>query len=340
MLDKRPARRPMNPLRRLSGERWEAMEPTWREAKPGVIHAALERAKARPSGNWFVVGASRDVRAGTPFGTTVAGVELVLWRSPGPENDGRGELHAGPGACPHLGAAMATATQSGCELICRWHGLALGPSGRAGWRPMPAHDDGVLAWVRLDAIGGEEPTAAPILPVRPRHTESLVAVASMVGTCEPDDIVANRLDPWHGAWFHPHSFADLRVDAAPTRTATDDEDHFDLHVAFRLTRTYGVPVEARFTCPDARTVVMHITRGEGAGSVVETHATPLAPHPDGRARTQVTEAVVAHSDRAGFAHARRVQRFVRPVMAWAAKRLWVDDIEYAERLYEVRLRRM
>jgi hypothetical protein len=130
------------------------------------------------------------------------------------------------------------------------------------------------------------------------------------------------------------------VDAAPGRTASEAEDHFDLHVAFRLTRHYGIPVEARFTCPDPRTVVMHITRGEGAGSVVETHATPLAPHPDGRARTQVTEAVVAHSDREGFVHARKVARMVRPLMEWAAKRLWVDDIEYAERTYEVRRRRM
>jgi hypothetical protein len=198
----------------------------------------------------------------------------------------------------------------------------------------------VLAWVRLDAVERGEPTAAPILPVRPPHEASLVAVATMVGTCEPDDVLANRLDPWHGAWFHPHSFADLRVESAPTRTATTEEDHFDLRVAFRLTRNYGIPVEARFTCPDPRTVVMHITHGEGAGSVVETHATPLAPLPDGRARTQVTEAVVAHSDREGFVHARRVQRVVRPLMAWAAKRLWVDDIEYAERTYEVRRRRM
>jgi nitrite reductase/ring-hydroxylating ferredoxin subunit len=334
VLDKRPAPRPANPLRRLSGERWEAMEPTWRDAKPGIIHAALERAKARPSGNWYVVGASRDVRPGSPVGTTVAGVELVLWRAPS------GALYAGPGACPHLGADMSTATQSGCELICRWHGLALGPSGRAGWRTLPAHDDGVLVWVRLDALGGEEPTAAPILPVRPPHEASLVAVATMVGTCEPDDVVANRLDPWHGAWFHPHSFADLRVDSAPARTATPDEDHFDLHVAFRVTRNWGIPVEASFTCPDPRTVVRHIPWGGGVGVFGETHATPLAPLPDGRARTQVTEAVVAHSDREGFVHAKRAQRVVRPLMEWAARRLWVDDIEYAERTYEVRRRRM
>ena len=45
-------------------------------------------------------------------------------------------------------------------------------------------------------------------------------------------------------------------------------------VTFRLSRTWGVPVRAEFTCPDARTIVMRIIDGEGAGSVVETHATP------------------------------------------------------------------
>ena len=46
-------------------------------------------------------------------------------------------------------------------------------------------------------------------------------------------------------------------------------------VTFRLSRTWGVPVRAEFTCPDARTIVMHIVDGEGTASVVETHATPL-----------------------------------------------------------------
>jgi len=42
------------------------------------------------------------------------------------------------------------------------------------------------------------------------------------------------------------------------------------------------------------------------GSVVETHATPLRPDATGQARTAVIEAVVAHSDRPGFAMTRRV----------------------------------
>jgi hypothetical protein len=28
----------------------------------------------------------------------------------------------------------------------------------------------------------------------------------MTGVCEPEDVVANRLDPWYGVWFHPYSF--------------------------------------------------------------------------------------------------------------------------------------
>ena len=25
-------------------------------------------------------------------------------------------------------------------------------------------------------------------------------------------MIANRLDPWHGAWFHPYAFSHLVVD--------------------------------------------------------------------------------------------------------------------------------
>ena len=42
-------------------------------------------------------------------------------------------------------------------LICRWHGVCLdGDTDEFGWRPLPSHDDGVLAWVRLDNVGGED----------------------------------------------------------------------------------------------------------------------------------------------------------------------------------------
>jgi hypothetical protein len=82
--------------------------------------------------------------------------------------------------------------------------------------------------------------------------------------------------------------------------------------------------------------VMRIVDGEGTGSVVETHATPLGPGPDGRARSAVLEAVIAHSDRAGFTHARRAAPLITPLMRYAATRLWRDDLAYAERRYQLR----
>ena len=94
------------------------------------------------------------------------------------------------------------------------------------------------------------------------------------------DVIANRLDPWHGAWFHPYSFARLEVLSSPPSTGdvADDADRFLVAVTFRM-RRLGVPVIAEFTSPEPRTIVMRIVDGEGTGSVVETHATPVGPGP-------------------------------------------------------------
>jgi nitrite reductase/ring-hydroxylating ferredoxin subunit len=321
------------PLQPVPRNRWARQQPTYAGARPALIDAAVKRAQVRPSGNWFVLGASRQIRASRPFGVTVAGVEVVAWR------DTMGRLIAGPGACPHLGAPMAQAMVDCDALVCRWHGLRVGPQAGAGWSPLPSHDDGVLAWVRLDAAGGEDPLGAPVVPARPPRTTSVDSVATMVGVCEPADVVANRLDPWHGAWFHPYSFGRLSVLSAPGETdVAEDDDRFLVMVTFKVGPGLGVPVTAEFRCPEPRTVVMRITEGEGAGSVVETHATPLGPGPDGRPRTAVIEAVVAASRRPGFALARAAAPALRPVMRRAAARLWRDDLAYAERRYQLRSR--
>ncbi|MEU9233961.1 DUF5914 domain-containing protein [Streptomyces subrutilus] len=322
----RTFRRPRLPLSlRRDPVAWHRQEPTWRAASPRLIDAALKRAQARPTGNWYVLGPSAAVRPDAAYGGTVDGTEVVAWRA------ADGTLVAGPGACPHLGAALAQAPVRCGTLVCPWHGLALNGAPFAGWSPYPAHDDGVLAWVRIDDHGGEEPLDAPAAPARPPAAAALTAVYTGTGTCEPEDIVANRLDPWHGAWFHPYSFVDLAVldDGA-------ESDVLTVRVSFKLSRRVVVPVTAEFTAPGPRTVLMRITGGEGVGSVVETHATPLGSGRDGRPRTRVTEAVVAVSDRPGFALARTAAPVLRPLVRRAAGRLWRDDLAYAERRWELR----
>ncbi|KKZ71050.1 2Fe-2S ferredoxin [Streptomyces showdoensis] len=309
---------------------WEEQRATWRQARPAGIAAALKRATARPSGNWYVVGASRDFRADRPAGRTVAGTEVVLWRDAG------GGVRAGSGVCPHLGAALKDGVVRCGTLICRWHGLALDGSPTAGWEPWPAYDDGVLVWVRLDEVGGEAPTDRPVVPPRPPVAEAVAAVHTGVGVCEAEDVVANRLDPWHGAWLHPYSFVDLEVLSAPPDGVGDEEDALVVRVSFKVAGRVVVPVTAAFTAPEPRTVTMRITGGEGVGSVVETHATPLTAPGAARPRTAVVEAVVAASDRTGFAAARALAPLLRPAMRSASARLWRDDLAYAERRWLLR----
>ncbi|MEV6654351.1 DUF5914 domain-containing protein [Streptomyces sp. NPDC051219] len=327
-------RRSRYPLRLRRGtSAWERQRPTWRDAGPAVIDGALKRALARPSGNWYVLGDARDIGQDAASGWTVAGVEVVAWR------DADGRLIAGPGACPHLGAPLRTGRVRCGTLICHWHGLALDGRPFGGWEPFPAYDDGLLAWVRLDQAGTEEPLDSPVLTPRPRPHNTITAVHTRTGVCEPEDIVANRLDPWHGAWFHPYSFVDLTVRDVPSSVAGRAEagrDAFTVEVSFKVAGRVVVPVTAVFTAPGPRTVVMHIAEGEGEGSLVETHATPLGPDAHGRPRTAVVEAVVAASDRRGFAAARAVAPVLRPLMRAASGRLWRDDLAYAERRWELR----
>jgi len=314
------------PITRVPQPPANRMTPTWRQARPARIAASLKVSQEQNSGGWFVVGASADVGSSTSVTRTIAGREVVLWRNS--SND----LVAGPGACPHLGALLDKCPVVGDTLYCRWHGLELHEDGDATWRPFRAYDDGVLLWVGMP-VSGEPATDRPSLPPRPPHEAAVAAVMAAPGICEPQDVIANRLDPWHGAWFHPYSFSHLIVD-----DDASDDANLVVDVTFRLSRTWGVPVRAVFFCPDARTIVMQIVDGEGAGSVVETHATPLGTGPDGKPRTMVTEATIAYSPRTGFGVARQLAPLLRPAIRRTARRLWVDDLIYAERRYALRER--
>ena len=246
-------------------------------AHVGGRQARADPGRAQPGAGAAVGGLVRDGRE--PGGAAGAGVrahgrgpELVAWRT------AEGALAVGPGACPHLGAALCDAPVHE-DLVCRWHGMALGARRTAGL----AH----AARVRRRRAG----LGAPRRPRRgPRHRRagarpapaaSLDAVATVIGHCEPQDVMANRLDPWHGAWLHPYSFTALKVLSAPPVDCPTAEDRFLVEVTFTLGKRFGVPVHAAFSCPDPRTVTMEIVDGEGTGSVVETHATPLRPDADG-----------------------------------------------------------
>jgi len=288
----------------------------WKEANPIRIRKALDRALGRPSGGWYVVDATLAIGDG-PKGYRIAGRDLVAWRC----SDGRTCI--APEACPHMQAPLSQGRVREGKLVCPWHGLALGREGQGKWRAFESFDDGVLTWVRLDAA--DQPSDKPIIAPRPQRF--LDAVIRVEVACEPADVIANRLDPWHGVHFHPHTFARLRVlDHSNTDTIL-------LRVAYRIAGPVCVEVDCTFHSPEPRTIVMTIVNGEAVGSVVETHATPID---DGK--TAVIEATLASSDRVGFKAATALSRILRPLVQKQARRLWVEDGAYAESAYQLRKR--
>lgn len=283
--------------------------PDWQQADPGLIAGLSERAQRRSGGGWCVVGTS-DALRDAPI--KARGRELVLWRV-------GDEVRAAPNACPHMGAELCTGRVEQEHLVCPWHGLKLGRS-HGAWRTIAAHDDGVLIWAR--ALDEDEDPGELVLPTRP--TDFVHGVIQMEARCDAEDVVANRLDPWHGVHYHPHSFARLDV-------LSIEDDVLKLRVAYRVAGPLCVEVDATFHSPTRRSIVMTIVGGDGTGSVVETHATPIE-----RGRCVVTEATLATSDRPGFRWARRFSPLVRRMIEKRAARLWVEDVAYAERRYALR----
>ena len=299
-------------LRPLTPEETVDRGEDWVQAKPAEIGASLDRARALPSGGWYVLGASRRI-TGTPTYHTVNGRELVAWRADG-------VIRVAPNKCPHMGGPLSAGRVHEGRLVCPWHGLELCEKRHGRWVPMECHDDGILTWVRPDRK--EKGFPEPILPVRP--SEHLDAVISMPARCDPTDVIVNRMDPWHGAHFHPHSFARLRV-------LRVEEDVLTVRVAFRILGPVCVEVDCTFHCPEPRTIVMTIIDGEGAGSIVETHATPMVP-----GWSMITELTLATSARPGFRKTLAAAPLYRPFIERSARRLWTEDAAYAERTYYLR----
>jgi len=298
----------------------ELRGPDWVQANPHRIERELRAALALPSGGWYVLDASRTI-GGTPRRFWVDGRELVAWRA-------GGELRVAPDACPHMGASLTDGFVRGGLLVCPWHGLELGAEKHGAWCPLAAFDDGVLCWVRLDAPGpaedadGDPPTPRPILS--PRPTVFIDSVMRMEADCEPRDVIANRLDPWHGVYYHPHTFKRLKVIGV-------EDGRLLVRVVYGITDRLGIEVDATFHCPDPRTITMTIVGGEGTGSVVETHATPLRA-----GRSAIIEATLATSERPGFRRAMRAAGLIRRFILRSQRKLWVEDAAYAERRYALR----
>ena len=206
-----------------------------------------------------------------------------------------GRAACGPGLLPAPGADLATGKIECGGLICPWHGLRLEGGREFGWKPLPAHDDGVLVWVRLDKVGGEEPLDAPVLPKRPAG-DRLAAVTRLEGSASRATSSPTGSTPGMGPGSIRTRSRSWRSSGAPV-DADDDSDVFLVAVTFHLGRV-GVPVIAEFTVR-SRGPSSCTSSTERCGQRRGDPRHPDRARPRRPARTAVIEAVIAQSDRPG-----------------------------------------
>ena len=119
-----------------------------------------------------------------------------------------------PGMPPPRRPARRTATSSRARCS------AAGTGCRSAATRRPALGDVRRVRRRSAVVGparrgrGRRRAHRPTRARRPPAARGVARVGHLARrpTCEPRDIVANRLDPWHGAWLHPYAFSDLAVD--------------------------------------------------------------------------------------------------------------------------------
>jgi vanillate O-demethylase monooxygenase subunit len=171
---------------------------------------------------WYVAARSDELQA-RPLGRRVCGLPMVFYRS------GAGQVHALEDFCPHRGAPLSLGTVRDDRLVCGYHGLEMGCSGktvampgqRVGGFPCirsyPAQERHGFVWIWPGdpALGARTP-----LP----EFEWLGNPAFAYGggmyhiACGYQLMVDNLMDLTHETYVHATSIGQREIDDTPCRT--------------------------------------------------------------------------------------------------------------------------
>ncbi len=113
---------------------------------------------------WYPVAASADAVAGHVVAGRLWGSDLVIWR------DDNGAVNVWPDRCLHRGVRLSLGTNTGTELVCRYHGWRYATvAGSCTYIPahpdnapaqsmctstLPVHEYAGLVWTTLDGAPG------------------------------------------------------------------------------------------------------------------------------------------------------------------------------------------
>ncbi|WP_321910960.1 aromatic ring-hydroxylating dioxygenase subunit alpha [Paraburkholderia sp. J11-2] len=167
---------------------------------------------------WHPVAFAHDL-SDKPLGVTLLDEPLVLFRS-------EGRIVAARDVCPHRGAPLSRGWMNGANLVCPYHGLEYGASGKCSFipsqpeGPIPerlclttyaAQEAYGLVWVSLG--GGELPL--PEFPAWNTEGYQQILPPSIDIHASAGRQTEGFIDVAHFAWIHHDSFAERRNPVVP-----------------------------------------------------------------------------------------------------------------------------
>lgn len=163
--------------------------------------------------HWYPVARAEDIGE-APVAVTLLDLDLVVYRA-------GDRIVIGRDLCPHRGVPLSMGWVEGEEIVCAYHGLRFGPSGRC--TKIPAHPEAVpspkfrvttfpvmerygLVWTCLrPGEGSVEPAPLPEW-ADDSYQHILVPQFDIAGA--PGRQVEGFIDVAHFAWVHHETFAD------------------------------------------------------------------------------------------------------------------------------------
>lgn len=183
-----------------------------------------------PKQVWYVAATSEEVQE-KPFGRQICGQRLVFFRN------SKGKIGALEDFCPHRGAALSLGCVEGDHLVCGYHGLAVGCSGKV--ESMPKQRIDAFPKVRSFPVverygfiwvwpGNPEQSNPDDIPVLEWFDNKDWAYAGGIYHVRADYrlMIDNLMDLTHETYVHRDTIGQKEIDEAPVETSVEGEEVF------------------------------------------------------------------------------------------------------------------
>lgn len=175
---------------------------------------------------WYVACTTDEV-TDKPFARTICNEKMVFYR------DAEGNVHGLEDFCPHRGAPLSLGFVEGNNLVCGYHGLAMGPEGKTASMPkqrvenfpcvrkFPTTEFDGFIWVWTGDPSKADPALIPDFTWY-KSKEWVFGGGLFHIACDYRLMIDNLMDLSHETYVHSTSIGQPEIDETPSKTEVVD----------------------------------------------------------------------------------------------------------------------